>query len=302
MKTMITGSSGLVGSALIEYLFKKGHSIQCLKRNSGDNPDHFWATDTFPENSDSVCQNIIHLAGENVAQKRWTSKRKRQILLSSVEGTKELVDYISTLKEKPKTFLCASAIGYYGSRGDEILNENSSSGSGFLADVCRQWEKETQRLTTMGVRVVNLRFGMILSPGGGALQKMIPPFQARLGGIIGSGKQHISWISSRDLSQIIEFIINKDHIRGPVNIVSPIQTTNRELTKALGKALDRLTPFRIPGVIAKLLFGQMADEMLLSSTRVTPKVLLESGYKFSDQSLDAVLRHCIDSQKAQPAI
>jgi hypothetical protein len=302
MKTMITGSSGLVGSALIEYLFKKGHSIQCLKRNSGDNPDHFWATDMLPENSDNVCQNIIHLAGENVAQRRWTSKRKRQILLSRVEGTKALVDYISTLKEKPKTFLCASAIGYYGSRGNEILNENSSTGSGFLADVCRQWENETHRLTTMGVRVVNLRFGMILSPRGGVLQKMIPPFQARLGGIIGNGKQHISWISSRDLSQIIEFLINKDHIKGPVNIVSPIQTTNRELTKALGEALDRVTPFRIPGVIAKLFFGQMADEMLLSSTRVTPKVLLESGYKFSDQSLEAVLRHCIDCQKAQPAI
>lgn len=295
MKTMITGSSGLVGSALIEYLFKNGHSIECLKRNSGSNSDHFWATDMLSKKTDSIFQNIIHLAGENVAHGRWTSKRKRQILLSRVEGTRKLVDYIFTLKNKPHTFLCASAIGYYGNRGDEILNEQSSLGNGFLADVCHQWEQETQRLTTLGVRVVNLRFGMILSSRGGALQKMIPLFQSRLGGVIGSGKQHISWITIRDLSQIVEFIINKDHVKGPVNIVSPIQTTNRELTRALGKALDRLTPFRIPGVMAKLLFGQLADEMLLSSTRVTPKVLLESGYKFSDQSLDAVLRRCIDS-------
>jgi hypothetical protein len=301
MKTMITGSSGLVGSALIEYLFKKGHSIECLKRNLGGNSDNFWATDLLSKKTDSCFQNIIHLAGENVAHARWTSKRKRQILLSRVEGTRRLVDYIYTLKEKPNIFMCASAIGYYGNRGDEILNEYSSLGNGFLADVCHQWERETHRLTTLGVRVVNLRFGMILSPRGGAVQKMIPLFRSRLGGVIGSGKQHISWISSRDLSQIVEFIMNNDHIKGPVNIVSPIQTTNGELTRALGKALDRLTPFRIPGVMAKLLFGRLADEMLLSSIRVTPKVLLESGYKFSDQSLDAVLRHCINSQKVQPA-
>ncbi len=294
MKTMITGSSGLVGSTLIEYLFKKGHTIECLKRYTGSNSGHYWATDLITGKNDSMFQNIIHLAGENVTHARWTSKRKREILLSRVEGTRKLVDYIFTLKKKPITFLCASAIGYYGHRGDEILNELSSLGTGFLADVCHQWEHETHRLTTLGVRVVNLRFGMILSPRGGALQKMIPIFQSRLGGVIGNGKQHISWISSRDLCQIVDFILNREYIKGPVNIVSPIQATNKELTRALGKALDRLTLFRIPGVMAKLLFGQLADEMLLSSTRVTPKVLLESGYKFSDQSLDAVLRDCIN--------
>jgi uncharacterized protein (TIGR01777 family) len=296
MKTLITGSSGLVGSALVEYLFKKGHSIQCLKRTQEADSNHFWATNALPKNSDSIFQTVIHLAGENVTQGRWTPKKKQQILMSRLEGTKKLVDYISILKEKPSVFLCASAIGYYGSRGDEILDENSSLGNGFLADVCRQWEKETQRLSTMGVRVVNLRFGMILSPRGGALHKMIPPFQARLGGIIGSGKQYISWISIRDLVEIVDFIIERDQIRGPVNVVSPIQTTNRELTKALGKALNRPTPFKIPAFIAQLLFGQKADEMLLSSTRVTPKVLLESGYEFRDQSLDAVLHYCIEGQ------
>ena len=164
MKTLLTGSSGVVGNALIQYLFKKGHSIQCLKRNLEDNPNQFWATDSISANSDDPIQNVIHLAGENVAQSRWTQKKKQQILLSRINGTKELIDYISRLKDKPSVFFCASAIGYYGNRGDDILDENSCLGEGFLADVCHQWEKETQRLTAMGVRVINLRFGMVLSP------------------------------------------------------------------------------------------------------------------------------------------
>jgi len=213
--------------------------------------------------------------------------------MSRIDGTRELIDYLSGLTEKPEVFLCASAVGYYGSREDTILDENSSLGQGFLAEVCRQWEKETERLSSMGVRVVNLRFGMVLSPQGGALHKMIPPFQARMGGVIGNGKQYISWVSIRDLVQIVDFIINKGHIKGPVNVVSPIQTTNKGLTKILGEALNRPTPFKIPAFIVRLLFGQMADEMLLSSTRVTPKVLLESGYEFRDQSLEAVVRSCI---------
>jgi len=296
MKTLITGSSGLVGSALVEYLFKQGHTIECLKRNRVADADNFWATTDLSAGSDSMFQTVIHLAGENVAQGRWTPRKKQQILLSRLEGTKGLVDYISTLQEKPSVFLCASAIGYYGSRDEEILDENSSLGKGFLADVCRQWERETERLVTMGVRVVNLRFGMILSPKGGALHKMIPPFQARLGGVVGSGKQYISWISIRDLVQIVGFLIDRDHISGPVNVVSPIQTTNEGLTKALGKALNRWTPFTIPTFMVRLVFGQMADEMLLSSSRVTPKILLESGYEFTDQSLDAVLKFCIEKQ------
>lgn len=294
MKTLITGSSGLVGSALVEYLFQQGHTVHCLKRNRVAEEENFWSTTDLSENSDSMFQTVIHLAGENVAEGRWTERKKQQILLSRLEGTKGLVDYISTLQEKPRVFLCASAIGYYGSRDEEILDENSSPGSGFLADVCRQWERETDRLVTMGVRVVNLRFGMILSPRGGALHKMIPPFQARLGGVIGSGKQYISWISIRDLVKIVGFLIDRDHISGPVNIVSPIQTTNEGLTKALGKALNRWTPFKIPAFTVRLVFGQMADEMLLSSNRVTPKVLLESGYEFSDQSLDAVVKFCVE--------
>lgn len=296
MKTLITGCSGLVGNALVETLFEKGHSIQCLKRNRGTDSRRFWATGALPSNTDNIFNNIIHLAGENVANGRWTERKKQQILISRIEGTRELVDYISILKVKPQTFLCASAVGFYGCRGDAIQDEHSSLGAGFLADVCRQWEKETQRLSAMGVRVVNLRFGMVLSPKGGALHKMIPPFKARLGGVVGSGRQYISWISIRDLVDIIHFIITKEKIRGPVNVVSPIPTTNRGLTESIGKALGRATPFKIPATVAKLIFGQMAEEMLLCSSRVTPKVLLASGYKFKDQSLDSVIRYCVEEQ------
>jgi len=296
MKTMITGGSGLVGSSLVEFLFKKGHSIHCLKRNSVAASNTFWAINDLHENTNTEFNTIIHLAGENVAQGRWTEKKKQNILMSRVQGTKELVDYISDLKEKPSTFICASAVGYYGSRGNEILDEESSLGTGFLADVCHQWEKESQRLSELGVRVVNLRFGMVMSPRGGALHKMIPPFKAGLGGVIGSGEQYISWISIRDLVEIVNFVIQKDHIKGPVNVVSPIQTTNKELTKSLGKVLNRPTPFTVPAFMAKLVFGQMAEEMLLGSSRVTPKILLEAGYKFADQSLEAVLQHCVEAR------
>ncbi|EKD39824.1 MAG: hypothetical protein ACD_75C00284G0002 [uncultured bacterium] len=299
MKTLLTGCSGLVGNALIEYLFARGHSIQCLKRNSEPPPNQFWATRSLPSTGDNTFDAVVHLAGENVADGRWTAKKKQRILQSRVVGTRELIDFISMLPHKPRVFLCASAVGYYGSRDDEILDENSSSGEGFLADVCRQWEKETERLSSMGVRVVNLRFGMILSPKGGALHKMIPPFQSGFGGAIGSGDQYLSWISIRDLVAIVDFLIDRTDIHGPVNVVSPIPTTNKVLAESLGRALKRPAIFRIPGFMVKLMFGQMAEEMLLCSTRVTPRVLLESDYLFQDQSLDAVLRFCLAGKPAQ---
>lgn len=296
MKTMITGCTGLVGSALIESLFKNGHSIQCLKRDSAPDSKHFWDTDSLPQNQSTGFDAIIHLAGENVANGRWSTKKKEAILNSRLDGTRELIDYVSLLANKPKVFLCASAVGYYGNRGNELLDETSSLGVGFLAEVCRQWEKETQRLTSLGVRVVNLRFGMILSPNGGALHKMVPPFKARLGGVVGTGEQHISWISIRDVVSTIDFIAKNDSISGPINIVSPIQTTNKELTKTLGNVLNRPTIFKVPASVARLILGQMADEMLLTSCRVTPQKLIKAGYQYTDQSLEAVLRYCTEQR------
>ncbi len=293
----MTGCSGLVGNALVEFLFARGHSIQCLKRNQESGHHHFWATQALPTTTDHIFDAVIHLAGENVAEGRWTDDRKRRILTSRVEGTRQLVDYISTLSRKPQVFLAASAVGYYGHSNDEIFDENSPPGQGFLADVCYQWENETRRLAALGVRTVNLRFGMVLSPKGGALHKMAPPFKAGLGGLLGTGRQFLSWVSIRDLVAIVDFLINQPHIEGPVNVVSPIPTTNSILTECLGKAFNLPTFLRVPAFMARLLFGQMADEMLLASSRVTPRVLLESDYTFQDQSLEAVLRYCLDQEK-----
>jgi len=297
MKTLITGCSGLVGSALVESLFAKGHSIQCLQRNHNSPGGLFWATSEIQNTPGKSFDFVVHLAGENVATGRWSESKKQAILESRVIGTRELVDYISLLEHKPRVFLCASAVGYYGSRGDEIVSEKASLGDSFLAEVCRQWEKESQRLTALGVRVVNLRFGMVLSPNGGALQKMVPPFKAGLGGVVGSGEQYIGWISIRDLVEIVSFCMANEQIRGPVNVVSPIATTNKELTKLLGKILHRPTLFKVPAFVVRTLFGQMADEMLLASTRATPQVLLESGYQFLDQSLETVLTSCLNEKK-----
>lgn len=298
MKTLITGCSGLVGNALIEYLFAHGHSIQCLKRSKEPRPGHFWTIEALP-NRENNFDAVIHLAGENVAQNRWTSNVKKEILRSRVDGTRELIDFISSLAKKPQVFLCASGVGYYGSKGDEILDEDSAAGEGFLAEVCRQWEKETERLTAMGVRVVKLRFGMILSPKGGALHKMVGPFKSGFGGVVGSGNQYLSWISIRDVVAIVEFLIGKPNIAGGVNIVSPIAATNREFTESLGRALGRPTLLKVPEFVAKITFGQMAEETLLSSIRVTPKVLLENDYQFRDQSLDAVLRFCLEENRGK---
>lgn len=293
MNTLITGCTGLVGSALVDHLFKNGHSIQCLKRADEEKKGYFWATEALPENCDRNFDAVIHLAGENVAAARWSHKQKEKILRSRIDGTKELVEYVSQLTVRPKVFLCASAVGFYGDRGDTLVTEDSSAGHGFLADVCRQWEAEAQRLQAVGVRTVNLRFGMVLSRQGGALHKMLPAFRAGVGGIIGDGKQYVSWVSIRDLVEIVRFIIDREAIAGPVNVVSPIAATNKELTHALATALKRRAFMRVPGFAAKIAFGEMADEMLLSSTRATPKVLLENGYEFKDQSLNAVIRNCV---------
>lgn len=296
---MITGCTGLVGSALIDSLFKNGHSIQCLKRDKTPGAHHFWDTDSLPQDQNNGFDAIIHLAGENVANGRWSKKKKEAILNSRLDGTRELIDYVSLLADRPKVFLCASAVGYYGNRGKEILDEKSGLGVGFLAEVCRQWEKETQRLTNLGIRIVNLRFGMILSPNGGALHKMVPPFKLGLGGVVGTGEQHISWVSIRDVVKIIDFAIKNELISGPVNVVSPIQTTNKELTKTLGKVLQRPTIFKVPATAARLIFGQMADEMLLTSCRVTPQKLMQAGYQYIDQSLESVLRYCTQDEPQQ---
>lgn len=289
MNILITGSSGLVGSATTTTLFSAGHNITCLQRNK-DAGETIWNTDAL---GDAIYDAVIHLAGENIATGRWTKAKKSRLYNSRVEGTKQLVSFLRTRSTAPTVFICASAVGFYGSRYDEILDEKSSKGSGFLSDICGDWEKQANAMKSMGTRVINARFGMVCSPDGGALAKMIPPFKMGLGGKIGSGKQFVSWISIRDIVAIIDFVLNNNKVEGPINVVAPQPTTNLELTKTLGNVLAKSTPFPLPGFLAKLLLGsEMAEELLLASTRAYPTKLLEAGYEFHDKNLNTTLQYC----------
>lgn len=297
MRILISGATGLVGSALVESLHSKGHNIRCLQRNKKPGSTSIWQTDDLfaaPE-SDEPFDVVIHLAGENVADGRWSNSKKRRIMNSRIDGTRELVEYLATLPKPPSTFICASAIGYYGDRGDEILTEESGQGAGFLKDVCKNWEIEARKASQSGSRVVILRFGMVLSPKGGALSKMLPPFKAGIGGPIGKGEQYMSWVTIRDLTEIVNFAINTDSLEGPVNVVSPTPIVNKEFTKTLAEVLKKPARLPAPPFGLRLLFGEMADEMLLSSSRVKPEKLLKAGYVFRDRDLKASLEYCIKS-------
>lgn len=295
MRTLLTGGSGLVGSSLVEYLHTVGHDIRCLKRNKGDD-ERIWNTDELfaAQPNSEPFETVIHLAGENVAQGRWSAARKKRIMESRTEGTRQLVDFLSSLDSPPKTLLCASATGYYGNRRDEILTETSGLGGGFLADVCKHWEAAARKAESFGARVVNLRFGMVLSPRGGALHKMLPPFKAGLGGPIGKGNQYMSWISIRDICEIVSFLINHQDISGPVNMVSPNPATNLEFTRALAEVLKRPAKMPAPPFALKLILGEMATEMLLTSSRSVPERLAKNGYVFKDTDLRQTLEYCIN--------
>jgi uncharacterized protein (TIGR01777 family) len=236
---------------------------------------------------------VIHLAGESIADGRWTDEKKRRIRDSRVEGTRLLSEALAKLTHPPQTFQCASAIGYYGNRGDEILTETSSAGSDFLSSVCVEWENATRPATEKGIRTVNLRFGIILSTDGGALAKMLTPFRMGVGGRVGSGNQWMSWIAIDDVVGVIEHALQDHSLRGPVNVVSPNPVTNGEFTKQLGSALSRPAVFPMPAFGARLAFGEMADALLLSSQRVDPVSLKRAGYKFRYASLESALQHIL---------
>jgi hypothetical protein len=233
---------------------------------------------------------VIHLAGENIASGRWTAARKQRILESRVKGTKLIAETIGRLEPPPSVFVSASAIGYYGDRGSEVLREESPPGTGFLADVCRQWEAATDPATRKGVRVVHLRTGLVLSAAGGAMGKMLLPFKLGVGGKIGSGNQYWSWISLDDVCGAITHCIQAATLHGPVNIVSPSPVTNLEFTKILGRVLRRPTIFPMPAFAARLVLGEMADALLLASARVEPAKLSASRFVFKDKELESTLR------------
>src|SRR2546421_1037297 len=297
MKILVTGSTGLIGSALIPSLKSKGHQVVRLVRSTPNDSatESYWNPEKGTLNGDEHegIDAAVHLAGENLAEGRWTDEKKRRIRESRVKGTRLLSETLGKLTRKPEVLVSASAVGFYGNRGDEILTEQSSSGSDFLAEVCREWEIATQPAAQAGVRVVNLRFGVILSNEGGALKKMLFPFKMGVGGKLGSGQQYISWIAIDDAIGAIEFALENNSLRGPVNVVAPNAATNYEFTKALGSALSRPTIFPVPAFAARLVFGEMADATLLSSQRVEPVRLKEAGYVFKYPELKGALTHVL---------
>jgi len=296
MNILVTGSSGLVGSELTPFLTAAGHKVNRLVRRAavpGRNELH-WNPECGLLDRASLegMDAVVHLAGENIAG-RWSKAKKAASRESRIKGTRLLAESMARSRRKPAVFICASAIGFYGDRGDTLVDERTTGGSDFLANVCEEWEEATWPAADAGIRVVNLRLGIVLTPAGGALAKMLTPFKLGVGGVIGDGKQFWSWVAIDDVIGAIDHALVSDNLIGPVNVVAPEPSTNREFTKTLGKVLSRPTLLPMPAFAARLAFGDMADALLLSSTRVDPKRLQETGYHFRFPQLEPALRHIL---------
>jgi hypothetical protein len=282
MNITVTGATGFIGRYLVKALAGDGHQVRALSRAAWD-----IFAGAPPAESLKGADAIVHLAGAPVAQ-RWTRRARQEIRDGRVKGTHHLVTALSTLPQRPEVLVCASAIGIYGDRGDEVLTEASPVASGFLADVCRDWEREADLADSLGVRVVKLRFGIALGRKGGALEKMLPPFRAFVGGKLGPGSQWMSWIHIADIVGLIRFAL--DHpISGVVNATAPNPVRNYDFTRTLGSALHRPAIFPVPAVVLRVLFGQMAN-VLLASQRVLPKAAETAGYRFAFPELGPALR------------
>lgn len=297
MKILITGSTGLIGNAAHKMFKDGGHDAHRMVRGSA-RPDHnelHWNPDTGVldparlEGFDAV----IHLAGENIAARRWSPEQKNRIRDSRVIGTMLLAKTLAKLDAPPKVLVSASAIGFYGNRGDEILTEESAAGTGYLPDTCKLWEAAAEPVKASGVRLVTLRTGIVMSSKGGALAKMLFPFKMGVGGKIGNGRQYMSWVALDDATGAILHAVMTESLSGPVNLTSPNPATNKEFTKTLGKVVKRPTIFPLPGFMVKLLFGEMGEELLLGSTRALPQKLEASGYRFKFPELEGALHRAI---------
>ena len=293
MKITISGASGLIGRRLLKSLAAEGHSLHVLSRHAGTNlPGGVKLSSWDPARAEPPADSlrdadaVIHLAGEPVAQ-RWNDDVKRKIRESRVAGTSNLVQALAKLPTRPKTLVCASAVGYYGSRGDETLTESSAPGSDYLSEVCKAWEKAAQDAESLGMRVVRVRTGLVLDPRGGALARMLPPFKLGIGGKIASGRQWNPWIHIEDLAGIFHLALTGP-VQGPVNGVSPNPVTNADFTRALAAAVKRPAIFPVPAIGLKLMFGEMA-EILLASQRALPKAAEAAGYRFRFSNVDAAL-------------
>jgi len=297
METLVTGATGFVGTAVVGALRAGGANVRRLVRSrpTPGADDFLWDPSAGHLDVSALdgLDAVVHLAGENIAGGRWTEARKRRIRESRVDGTSLLAARLAALERPPRVFVSASAVGYYGNRGAELLTEASPPGKGFLARVCVDWEAALQPAADRGIRTLALRFGVILSRSGGALAKMLRPFKLGVGGTMGDGRQYMSWITLDDVVGAIRHALASESLAGPVNAVAPKPVTNLEFTKTLGRVLHRPTIFPLPAPAARLALGEMADELLLASTRVEPRRLPDSGYTFRFPTIEGALRHVL---------
>ncbi|MGM0557544.1 MAG: TIGR01777 family oxidoreductase [Myxococcota bacterium] len=290
----ITGASGLLGSHLSSFLQTGGHTVYPVVRNqSAGAGEIYWSVDE--QEIDASAFNdvdvVIHLAGENLAGDRWTDEKKRRILDSREKGTRLLTEALAKLDNPPETLLSASAVGYYGDTGDTIVDEDSTAGDTFLAEVCERWEAAAQPARDAGIRVVHPRLGVVFTPEGGALDEMLTPFKLGVGGKLGSGEQYMSWVTPDDVVGAFNFLMMRDDLDGPFNVTSPNPVTNKQFTKALGRVISRPTILPVPSFGIKMLFGEMGQEMLLEGQRAIPTRLQDAGFEFEFVGIEDALRH-----------
>jgi uncharacterized protein len=295
MRVLISGATGLIGETLIPPLEAGDHRAIRLTRSPRSSEDVGWdpsAGEIDASRLDDI-DAVVHLAGESIAEGRWTAAKKARILKSRTRGTRLLAEAISNLSEPPRVMVSASAVGYYGDRGNELLREESGSGSDFLAEVCKAWEAAADPAREAGIRVVHPRFGLVLSTEGGALARMLPVFRLGGGGRIGSGRQWWSWVAIDDIVGAILYALTCDSVEGAVNVGSPNPLTNAEYTRVLGRVLNRPTVFPLPAPAARLALGEVADALLLASQRMEPAKLRETGYEFRYPELEGALRNML---------
>jgi hypothetical protein len=294
MRILVSGASGPIGAALLRSLKAQGSAVTRWVRNSATGNDQIVWDPSRPLSPDSVSgfDAVIHLAGESIVG-RWTDAKKRRILDSRSQGTGHLAEAVAKASQPPRVFISASAVGFYGNRGDEILSEDSASGEGFAAEICRQWEAATQPAAKAGIRTAQMRIGVVMSADGGALPKMLTPFRLGLGGRLGNGRQWWTWVSVRDVVGAIQHVLNHESLSGPVNAVAPNPVTNAEFTRILASVLNRPAIFPIPAFAVRMIFGEMGEELFLGSQRVEPTKLAASGYQFQHPDLKNALKEIL---------